>query len=324
MDKRPSKITIDDDNNSSSIFLPVFAIVALGLFLTLCWYAYTYYIDQQKKEGVYYIKADKSPLKVKPDNPGGLVVENQDKQIFNAMVGDAENLDGKINTVEGEAPASSEDIAKAVQAGFAENAVPSDLKDTDVKIELPNDISKSEIPKDVVAAEKPVEQPKETVKSEVEKTVAAESEKKEELKEAVVTKAKPDEKAIMVTKEKDAATGKDKTIVTLKEDVKPSIPAPKSMGGKAVVVSAPASGGKGFFVQISSHRTTADLEGGWKRFSSKYSAVSAGASKNITEATVNGVKFYRLSFGPYASRQSAIDKCKALKVKGQDCLVQAY
>ncbi len=325
MDKRPSKITIENEENQSSLFLPVFAIVALGLFLTLCWYAYNYYIDQQKKGDVYYIKADKSPLKVKPDNPGGLVVENQDKQIFNAMVGNAENLDGKINTVEAEEPASKEDIANAVKVsagGGSDDEVPEEFKDTDTQIS--EEAAQINLPgaDDNKTEGKTIGQAPVVVDNETKADVKAEPEVTPEVKvEAVDPEVKKEapKNDYVVTKEKDEATGANKTTVTLKADEKPAkaaAPAPKSMGGKV--------GGKGFYVQISSHKNMADLEGGWKKFSSKFSSVYSGVSRNVTEATINGAKFYRLSFGPYSDRNAAIAKCTTLKAQKQDCLVQAY
>ncbi len=64
-------------------FVPVFiAAVTVSAFLAGVWYAY----DQGVKQGVRLkpplIKAEPGPTKVVPENPGGLQVPNQDKQVF--------------------------------------------------------------------------------------------------------------------------------------------------------------------------------------------------------------------------------------------------
>jgi len=63
--------------------IPVFvAVVTVSAFSAGVWYAY----DQGVKQGIRVkpplIKAEPGPTKVVPENPGGLQVPNQDKQVF--------------------------------------------------------------------------------------------------------------------------------------------------------------------------------------------------------------------------------------------------
>ncbi len=61
------------------------ALLIIGGFGIGIWYAY----DQGVKKGVQLappiISADTSPVKVKPDDPGGMDIPNQDKQVFNVL-----------------------------------------------------------------------------------------------------------------------------------------------------------------------------------------------------------------------------------------------
>ncbi|MDF2367286.1 SPOR domain-containing protein [Sneathiella sp.] len=63
----------------------ILALLIIGGFGIGIWYAY----DQGVKKGVQLappiISADTSPVKVKPDDPGGMDIPNQDKQVFNVL-----------------------------------------------------------------------------------------------------------------------------------------------------------------------------------------------------------------------------------------------
>ncbi|MDX1949025.1 MAG: SPOR domain-containing protein [Rickettsiales bacterium] len=311
MDKKP--MSLDEEQKSGSILLPLFAFVALGLFLTLCWYAYSYYINSQKSDGVYYIKADKSAFKVKPEDQGGMEISNQDKQIFNAMKGASENIDESLNVVE----TGGEDIVKInlpdennkkTEDGGLVSAVESEAKkiesNLDEKAKEKLEIVQKENEKLIKEAEKIIDVQKEI------KLIDQQSAPKESIGDSMEKDLKAEvsaeKKVESVSKTQDKNTGVNKTTIALKSS------------NKEVV------GGKGFYVQISSHKSVADLEAGWGRFLKKFPNGNDGKGKNISEAIVNGSKYYRLSFGPYKDKPSAVSKCVSLKAKGQDCLIQVY
>lgn len=87
-----------------SLLLPIFAVISVVIFVALCWYAYNNFIIGSKKNGAVYIKADKSPIKIKPSDPGGLQVDHKDKQIFNTITGTDENEMKKVNIIKEEQP----------------------------------------------------------------------------------------------------------------------------------------------------------------------------------------------------------------------------
>jgi cell division protein FtsN len=63
----------------------VLAVLIIGGFGIGIWYAY----DQGVKKGVQLappiISADNTPVKMKPEDPGGMDIPNQDKQVFNVL-----------------------------------------------------------------------------------------------------------------------------------------------------------------------------------------------------------------------------------------------
>jgi len=72
------------------------ALAAVAVFGVGIWFAY----DQGVKRGASgappLIRADQSPAKVAPDNPGGMQVPNQDKQIFERLGGNSQTQNGQV------------------------------------------------------------------------------------------------------------------------------------------------------------------------------------------------------------------------------------
>lgn len=87
-----------------SLLLPIFAIISVIIFIALCWYAYNNFIIGSKKNGAVYIKADKSPIKIKPTDPGGMQVDHTDKQIFNTINGTDESEKQEVKIIKEEEP----------------------------------------------------------------------------------------------------------------------------------------------------------------------------------------------------------------------------
>ncbi|MDE3015345.1 MAG: SPOR domain-containing protein [Pseudomonadota bacterium] len=82
-------IIVDDDNSSPTArWLPaavVFAVVS-G-FVALAWYAYHAGMQSLKNDDLLVVEADKTPIKEKPSDPGGMQFPDQDKTIFETFNG---------------------------------------------------------------------------------------------------------------------------------------------------------------------------------------------------------------------------------------------
>ena len=67
--------------------LPIFiALFALGAFGGIVWYAYTQGVQSGVSTVAPVIKAEDGPTKAKPEQPGGLQVPHQDKQVFQRLL----------------------------------------------------------------------------------------------------------------------------------------------------------------------------------------------------------------------------------------------
>lgn len=83
-------------------------ILACFLFTFMLWYSYYVYVDNTKEEEVPLIKAPTN-LVFKPKDPGGMIVPDKDKDIYNVMSGRKSTTE-KIKITK---DASGKDISKA-------------------------------------------------------------------------------------------------------------------------------------------------------------------------------------------------------------------
>lgn len=73
-------------------FIPAVVVVsAFAGFIGLAWYAYHNGSQSLKDEDLVVVEADKTPMKDKPLDPGGLKFPNQDKTIFENFAGNVQN-----------------------------------------------------------------------------------------------------------------------------------------------------------------------------------------------------------------------------------------
>jgi len=65
----------------------IVAIVAVSAFVSLAWYAYRLGAKPAPENELMLVEADKTPMKEKPRDPGGMQFPDQDKTVFNAISG---------------------------------------------------------------------------------------------------------------------------------------------------------------------------------------------------------------------------------------------
>ncbi|MBT5414142.1 MAG: hypothetical protein HOK81_06035, partial [Rhodospirillaceae bacterium] len=71
------------------------ALVALGAFGIVIWYAYNLGIRDGTESVAPLIRADARPTKIKPEKPGGMAVPHQDKEIYETL-GSGGNTEPKV------------------------------------------------------------------------------------------------------------------------------------------------------------------------------------------------------------------------------------
>jgi cell division septation protein DedD len=103
-------VIIDDDSPSGvAKWVPTFVVMtAFGGFIALAWYAYHTGTQSMNEEDLVVVEADKTPMKEKPLDPGGMKFMNQDKTIYDTFSANQANPP----KVEHVMPAPEEPLAK--------------------------------------------------------------------------------------------------------------------------------------------------------------------------------------------------------------------
>lgn len=245
------------------------------------------------------IKAEPTPYKVKPDDPGGLQVENQDKLVYDRVA-------------KGDAPARVENLLPP-----AEEPKAPPPKKVEAPVEAPP------APK--------VEAPKvETPVAEAPKAEPVKEAPKEEPKAADAQPAAPAEPAADPLAAAVAAAAPGRTAATGPISILPreattpnDAPKPESEAQTAAAPVAAAAVPAGTYqIQLASVLSEDAAMAEWKRISGKNKDILGAYQAAVTRADLGerGV-FYRLRAGPLADKAAADALCASLQAQKVGCIV---
>lgn len=256
------------------------------------------------------VEADPNPYKVKPENPGGMQVENQDKLVYDRVAkGAAPNrVENLLPPAEepkapppkskGEPEPSKPDVASADADKKALEAL---VKATQEPAKAP-EAPKAEPPKSVQVAEAKPEPPK------------AADPPKPAPEQKPVDAAKPDPLVAAVA----AATGKP-VEAPKAEAPKPEAPVETKT---AALTPAPAAAAGAFQIQLVSVPTEDAANSEWKRLSRKHQDLFANLSPSVTKAELpEKGTVYRLRAGPLPDKAAADALCASLAAEKTGCIV---
>lgn len=236
------------------------------------------------------IKADRSPVKVRPATPGGMEVPNQDKLIYERL------RESDTARVEKLMPAPEKP------------ALPEDEEDASDEIAQ------------IIAQEEPQETPQSL---EVASTtlVGEDGERVEVMfrtisSEQAQNRVEQAKKTIEARKAQAAAVLKSSA--PAKQKPAPEKPAAKPAAKPEAKKAAPA---ETFAVQLVSTKNRDASEKEWTRLSKKHADALKGLPHEISEIKTDKNTFYRLRTGVFESRDKADAVCRKLKDKKQECLV---
>lgn len=237
------------------------------------------------------IKADRSPVKVRPATPGGMEVPNQDKLIYERL--------------------------RESDAARVEKLMPAPEKPA-----LPED---EEDASDEIAQIIALEEPQETPQSlEVASTtlVGEDGERVEVMfrtisSEQAQNRVEQAKKTIETRKAQAAAVLKSSA--PAKQKPAPAKSAPEKPAAKPEAKKAAPA--ETFAVQLVSTKNRDASEKEWTRLSKKHADALKGLPHEISEIKTDKNTFYRLRTGVFDSRDKADAVCRKLKDKKQECLV---
>lgn len=251
------------------------------------------------------IKADRSPVKVRPATPGGMEVPNQDKLIYERLrESDAARVEKLMPAPEKPAlPEDEEDASDEIAQIIAleepqETPQSLEVASTTLVVE---DGERVEVMFRTISSEQAqnrVEQAKKTIEAQKAQAAAV-------LKSSAPAKQKP--APAKSAPEKPAAKPEAKKAAPEKPVAKPE--AKKNASAET------------FAVQLVSTKNRDASEKEWTRLSKKHADALKGLPHEISEIKTDKNTFYRLRTGVFDSRDKADAVCRKLKDKKQECLV---
>lgn len=291
----------------SRLLIGVAGLAVVATVVAVAWATWPSGKGRVDENALPVLKAEDKAYKIKPDDPGGMVVPNKDSTIFETL-----NVAEKKKPVENlldepETPVKKDDVfgADTTDNAAEKSAETADANDGQEdgpdSVDLANhkgaaDADADDADTDAATADEPADEP--------EVAAAPAPVKPAETAPAVAaTKAEPKMEAKM-----EAKTEPKKPVT----ETKPAVKADDKPQAK------PASGSA--FIQLAAVKSEADAKQKWAKLQSQYSALS-GFALRVQKADL-GAKgvFYRVQAGP-ASAADAQAACAKIKSQKGDCLL---
>ncbi len=336
IDPVPATETGPEDRSDTLAFEPVQrrrpkrrigrTLIILVLFVGAGAGAWARWGDQLRlapTDEVPVVRADAAPIKVKPDQPGGLDIPNRDKLVYDRLESlppppRAENLLPRPEAplLPPSARPNAPTGAPADRSAAAAPAKTAEAKTVEATTSAPP---------------KPLKPPKTMAADNVPKI-----ERPKPVKIAVVKKPlPPPAPPAMKTRPKVAAAPPAKPVASVRKSAAPAPPAMKTRPKVAAVppakpmASAPksaasgaGSAGNGYRVQLAALRSNMDARREWTRLSTRHSGLLGRLRHSVVRADLGdkGI-YYRLRAGPLENKAAARTLCGELTKIKVGCLV---
>lgn len=309
----------DDYETGASKWVSIMVLLlAVAGFVALAWYAYQTGSQQAQtaSSDVVVVEADKTPIKDKPEEPGGMEFPHQEKTIFDALSpapNDATSDGDGVTLVEPE-QAAQEETKKALE--MAQQAPAASSADAKIS-EIIRDAAKDEKTDAEKQADDEAAEALKAPKEEVTKATAAPQKAAEEKQKDTSSKA-PDPYAPVAPK--------SETVLATKTQAAAKLPSPKLEVKAAPVAPVAPSGNAGAQgkaqIQLGAYGSQAEAQQNWAKIRGAHSDVIGSMSPQIVRADL-GAKgvYYRLRVAGFGSVAAAKQTCATLSGRGQGCFL---
>lgn len=266
-----------------SVFVGLFVVVILGfVFLGE---------EGETPDELIVITARETPVKERPEHPGGMVIPDQEKQIYDRLRVDA-------------VPTKVESLFPAPEKPVVPDNLITDSQLAAVLQEEPYDVMEAPVIPSAVSALKMAVTPEETPK-----------------KEKIILKKHPLEGVkSSKTAQANVPLPEPKPEITLKETQKTTTSA-KSKSGSASEKETVKSESNMWRAQLMSSSNKETVEKAWPKILEKNKTLLSNMSHEIKSVEIEGRgTFYRLRVGQFKTREMASGLCQKLKANKQDCI----
>ena len=284
-----------DSGKPRSRALPIFiALFALGAFAGIVWYAYTQGVQSGASTVVPVIKAEEGPTKAKPEQPGGLQVPHQDKQVFQRLLPEGQTP----QTVERLLPPPPEPLQPPpAPAPAAPAATPSAIAPA------------QPLPSQSVA-ERPVATPQPAPQATPQAAPQAAPQGVPPVPSAAPMPQPPQDTPARTQPAAESPAPQP----TAEPKAEPAQPQPQD--------NIAAVSGGGFKVQLAAVRSEEAAKQEWNRLKNRYKEELRALTLTVQRVDLGAGKgvYYRIQAGPL-NEAAAERTCAALKAKNHACLV---
>jgi len=280
-DLEPALTSQEAGGGRGKLIPAMVAVVALVGFGGIVWYAYSQGARQVAGETAPLIKADAGPIKVKPDDPGGLSVPNRDSLLLNSQGGtDGPRVERILPSPEQPLPVPQ---APATVAPTETSSLPS-----------------------ITGARPPVAAPPSPPAAVVPapQTVAN-----------TAPPPKPVAPPAAATSQPIALTPPPKPAPA------PVAAAPAPAAPKPVAATTTGAPIRGTKVQLGSVRSEDAAASEWAKLQRAHPELSSLSMQTSKVDIAGKGTFFRVQAGPLADSGAASQLCGTLKAKNQDCIV---
>ena len=315
-------------------FLATFALAA---FAGVVWYAYDRGLHAGSEATAPLIQADPSPIKVRPEQPGGLDVPNQDKLVYGALrpgQGEDSSVERLLPPPEKPAeppapeptpePAATEnqpaqDSGTAAD-GAASSTVPIPARTPQAAPSTAQDAS-GQTPPPVTSQAVPAPEPAAQQQAQA---APAPQPQASDIPPARAPEPPATEAQTATETQTAAAVPPPAPVPEAKPAPVPEAkPEPKSEPvAQPAPAPKPAATEGRFRVQLGAFRDEAAARGEWNRLTKRYPAVLGGLSLRIQQVDLGAGKgvFHRIQ-GGMLTEDGAEKACATLKAQNQACLL---
>ncbi len=266
----------------------ILSLVTLSAFGGGVWFAYQQGVREGQTLAPPLVRADTSPTRIVPVEPGGMVVANQDKRVFDTMA--PADLGPRVEQLlpPPETPMAPPIAEPRVVAPLTP------LPPTRVATAAPvADVVPTPVPDAPVVALTP--------RAEAPNGVPVPP-------RAAVPEAAP-------------ADGRPLALLPPAATPAPAAVAPRPATTTATATPLTAAAGGTFRIQLGSYGDAKAAMDNWDVLKRKYATILTGMQPTVIAATVQGRTYHRLQAGPLGTVAAANDMCARVKAGGTDCLV---
>ena len=285
--------------------LPMWILLAAVILVGVAWAVSERYLGESGggPDSVPLITAKETPVKVRPDEPGGVDVPDRDKYVYKSLTDEEPDSEQLLPAPEEPMERPSVEVSE-IEAP-PEPVHPEELSVAAVEppLELETEV------------EEAVEQVVETAVALVEKPEVP-AQQPQELLDAVTPEPEPAPEPIP----EPEPTPEPEPVPTPEPEPAPIFePEPEPEPA-----AAPIAAGSGFMVQVGATKNETAAQEGLARLAKQQAKILAALGTAVVRADLGdkGI-WYRMRVGPLATRAEADDVCGQLKVVDVGCYVVA-